>query len=99
MAAFEAKWPLKGVNVSALGAKGQATPFLGHVFIQQTHILCWAQKKLQKKSLRLSLPPRSHRPGCGLTCDRPVQGRVGPGKAGEACCRGQPRGRGARYRH
>lgn len=47
--AFEAKWSLKGVNVSVLGVKGQATPFLGHVFIQQIHILCWAQKSSKKK--------------------------------------------------
>lgn len=86
--AFEATWPLKGVNVSVLGVKGQATPFLGHVFIQQTHILCWAQKssKKKKKSLGLSLPPRSHSPGC----DSPAQSRVGSDKAGRGAAVDKP---------
>lgn len=66
VAAFEAKWPLKGVNVTALGAKGQATPFLGHVFIQQTHILCWAQKNFKKVTEAVTAPKK---PPSGVWAD------------------------------
>lgn len=64
--AFEAKWSLKGVNVSVLGVKGQATPFLGHVFIQQIHILCWAQKSSKKK--------KKNHWGCHCPQEATVQG-------------------------
>ena len=65
--------------MSALGVKGQATPFLGHVFIQQTHILCWAQKSSKKNHWGCPCPQDATI--LGVT----VQSGVGPDKAGEGC--------------
>ena len=66
LVAFGAKWPLKGVNISALGVKGQATPFLGHLFIQQTRTVSYAgPREAPKKSLGLSLPQEAPVWGAG----------------------------------